>query len=199
MSVEPSPRGDATIRAPAPSRRPGPSRARLLGTLCGIAAAVLVGLLVVSLLPRAGSGDPGGAIVQGDQLQDGATDDGAAIAGAPAWERPLVDAAALADRIGVRITHVAVTGGGGLLDLRVQVLDPDKAAALHDPANPSALVDATTGIVASSLLMGHSHSDPFKAGVTYYYVFENPGNVIRRGGTVSVLLGDTEIDDVPVQ
>ena len=53
--------------------------------------------------------------------------------------------------------------------------------------------------MANSLLMGHSHTDPFQAGVTYYLVFENPGNLVRRGGTVSVLLGDTEIDDVPVQ
>ena len=47
--------------------------------------------------------------------------------------------------------------------------------------------------------MGHSHSDPFKAGLTYYYVFENPGSVIQRGGTVSVLLGGLELDNVEVR
>ena len=105
----------------------------------------------------------------------------------------------LLDKIGVRITQVALTGSGGLVDLRIQVVDPDKASAIHGLTYPPALVDATTSIVASNLLMGHSHSDPFKAGITYYYIFENPGNVIKSGNKVSVLLGNTEIDNVPVR
>ena len=105
----------------------------------------------------------------------------------------------LASDIGVRLTQVAVTAGGGLLDVRFQVIDPEKAAALHDSSTPPAVVDAASGVVASSLFMGHSHNDPFHAGQTYYYVFENPGNVIQRGNAVNVLLGSVEVDDVDVK
>jgi len=119
---------------------------------------------------------------------------------APAqWQRPVVSEAGLAERSGVRIQHVALSGGGGLLDLRFQVVDPDKAAAVHDLATPAAVVDETTGLVVNQLLMGHSHTAPFKTGVTYYLVFENPGNLVQRGSDVSVLLGNAQVEHVVVE
>ena len=117
----------------------------------------------------------------------------------PQWQRTPVTAKGLEQKIGVKIVQVAVTGEGGLLDVRFQVVDPNLAAAIHDQSNPPALVDETTGVVANSLLMGHSHSSPFNVGVTYYLIFENPGNLISRGDTVSVLLGDAQVEHVQVQ
>ena len=99
----------------------------------------------------------------------------------------------------MRITRVAITGGGGLLDVRYQVLEPDKANALHDPATPPALVDEASGLVVRALLMDHAHSGPYKAGVTYYYIFENPGNWVHHGSRVTVLLGDAEVEHVVVE
>ena len=148
---------------------------RALGALTG-AALVLVPLLVI------GSG--GGPSAE------------------PPRARPLppaVSAAGLAERSGVRVVRVAATGGGGLLDLRYQVVDPQRAAGLHDAETPPALVDERTGLVISRLLMGHPHHGALKAGVTYYLVFGNPGNIVRRGGRVTVVLGDARLGHVPVQ
>jgi hypothetical protein len=99
----------------------------------------------------------------------------------------------------VKITQVAVTGGGGLVDLRFQALDPDKANALHDAATPPAVVDERTGLVVHDLLMSHSHTGAFKPGVTYYYVFNNPGEIVRRGAKAVVLLGNAQVEDVIVK
>jgi hypothetical protein len=115
------------------------------------------------------------------------------------WQRPVVSEAGLAERIGVRIEHVSVSGGGGLVDLRFQVVDPDKAAAVHDRGAPAAVVDESTGVVVNALLMGHAHTAPFKPGVTYYLVFENPGNLVHRGSDVSVLLGNAQVEHVVVE
>jgi hypothetical protein len=115
------------------------------------------------------------------------------------WQRPVVSAAGLADRSGVRIVYVAVTGGGGLIELRYQVVDPDKAVVIHDNARPPVIVDDATGVVADQLLMGHSHTGSFNAGQTYYLIFENPGNLVQRGSTVSVLLGNAQVDHVIIQ
>ncbi|MBB4703331.1 hypothetical protein BJ982_004875 [Sphaerisporangium siamense] len=115
-----------------------------------------------------------------------------------ALRRPSVAADDLPDRAGIRLVRVSVSGGGGLVDLRFQVLDPAKAQALHDPATPPVLVDETSGVVVKDLYMGHSHTGPYKAAVTYYLVFVNPGNWIHRGAEVTVLLGDTQIPHVPV-
>jgi hypothetical protein len=115
------------------------------------------------------------------------------------WQRPAVSDAGLAARSGVRIVHVALTGGGGLLDLRFQVLDPAKAAALHDRARPPALVSEDNGVVANELLMGHEHTGSFHGGQSYYFVFTNPGNLIERDSRVMVLLGDASVRHVRVR
>ena len=115
-----------------------------------------------------------------------------------AWARPVVAAADLGQASGVLITRVAVTGDGGLVDLRFRVVDPDRANALHDAGTPSALVDERTGLVVHDLLMNHAHTGAYRAGVTYYLVFTNPGNWVHRGGRVTVLLGDAQVEHVAV-
>jgi hypothetical protein len=126
--------------------------------------------------------------------------DGGAESNVPvAWGRPVVNASGLVDRSGVKITQVAVTGGGGLVDLRYRVVDPERANALHDPSTPPAVVDERSGLVVHELLMSHSHTGPFKAGVTYYLVFNNPGNWVRHGSKVAVLLGNAQVEHVVVR
>ncbi len=156
-------------------------RYRLLGLLTGMVLAAGA-LFAVTVLRDHARGEPV-----------------TAQAAAVSWGRTAVDANGLAERSGVRITQVAVTGGGGLLDLRFQVLDPNRANALHDPATPPAVIDERTGLVIHDLFMNHAHTDPYKAGVTYYLVFVNPGDRIHRGTTVSVLLGTAQVEHVPVR
>jgi hypothetical protein len=117
----------------------------------------------------------------------------------PQWARTAVTADGLPERSGVQLVRVALTGGGGLLDLRFKVVDPSKAAALHDPRTPPALIDERTGLVINQLLMDHSHTGDFQAAVTYYLVFENTGGWVQRGGSVTVLLGDAQVENVVVQ
>jgi hypothetical protein len=52
--------------------------------------------------------------------------------------------------------------------------------------------------VVHELLMNHAHSGAYQTGVTYYLVFNNPGNWVHRGGRVSVLLGDAQVEHVKV-
>jgi hypothetical protein len=154
---------------------------RVLGILTGVLV-VLGGVFITLLLTR-GSGDS----VKSESKVP------------VAWARPLVSASGLVERSGVKITQVAVTGDGGLVDLRFTVVDANKAAALHDPAHPPAVVDQRSGLVVKDLLMSHAHTAPFKAGVTYYLVFNNPGNWVHRGDKVAVLLGDARVENVTVR
>jgi len=117
----------------------------------------------------------------------------------PEWRRTSVSASGLAERSGVRLVRVAVTGGGGLLDLRYQVVDPNKAVAVHEEQTPPAIIDERTGLVLNRLLMGHAHTGELKPAVSYYLVFENTGNWVRRGSKVTVLLGDAQVEHVVVK
>lgn len=171
---------------PAPaSREPGrrrrlPRRLRLLGLLCGVLLAV-------------------GATALVRTVNQGPKHEADAASKVPiAWQRPVVTAAHLVERSGVEITQVSLTGGGGLVDLRYKVIDTELANELHDPATPPAVVDEKTGLVVHDLLMSHSHTGPFKPGVTYYLIFNNPGDWVRHGSKVTVLLGDAQVEHVTV-
>ncbi|MEZ0448688.1 hypothetical protein [Cellulomonas sp. ICMP 17802] len=172
---------DATPPATSPARRVGP---RVLGLLAGVLLAAAAVAVVVWLSQRSSAQESAPA---------------AEPVAAVSWGRPAVTADELVQRSGVVITGVALTGGGGLVDLRYQVVDPDTANALHDPETPPAVVDEETGLVVHDLFMNHSHSGAFKAGVTYYLVFENPNNWIHEGSVVSVLLGDAQVEHVVVE
>jgi hypothetical protein len=177
MDTATAPRADSW--SPPPGRSRQPWWVRTLGVLLGV-------LLVVA------------GLVLYVVIHDG---DASSVAKKPApdWTRPSISANELPERLGVRLTQVAVTGGGGLLDLRFQVLDPDKAAAIHDPQTPPALVEEGSGLFIDDLLMGHSHSGAFKTAVSYYLIFVDDGNLVQRGSKVTVLLGDVEVEHVAVQ
>ena len=110
--------------------------------------------------------------------------------------QPVVTPASFQAKTGVRLTQVAVTGAGGLVDLRFQVLDSSKAAAIH--RIPSMLVDERTGVVVNRLLMGHQHKGRMRAGQGYYLIFINPGNLVARGSRVTVQLGSAQVAHIPV-
>jgi hypothetical protein len=112
---------------------------------------------------------------------------------------PIVSPAGLVERSGVRVVRVAVSGDGGLVDLRYLVVDSEKADAVHNSRTPPLVIDERTGGVVSQLLMGHIHNSRPKVGLTYYLIFENPGHVLRRGGRVTVELGNARLPHVPVQ
>ena len=157
-----------------------PARGRLVALLSGGIAAVLAVTLAV-VVPRLGAepaSEQSRVPVQ--------------------WQRPTVAAEDLPQTLGIRLTELAVTGAGGLLDLRFQVEDPELAAGIHDAETPPAIVDESTGLLIDGLLMGHSHSGPFKRAVTYYLVFESTGNWVHRGSRVTVLLGNTQVEHVVV-
>ena len=144
----------------------------------------------------AGVAAAGIGLSHGFAARSAALDDEAAPV---AWGRPGVTADELVQRSGVQITGVTVTGAGGLVDLRYQVVDPDTANAVHDPQNPPAVVDEESGLVVHDLFMDHSHSGAYTAGETYYLVFVNPNNWIHQGSVVTVLLGDAQVEHVVVE
>jgi hypothetical protein len=111
----------------------------------------------------------------------------------------LLSRAAFEHRSGVHIVRVSVSGAGGLVDLRYQVLDPDAAASVHDAATPPQLVDERTGVLVSGLFMGHSHQGRLNRAQTYYLVFDNPGSLVHRGTRVTVQLGAARVAHVPVR
>ena len=112
-------------------------------------------------------------------------------AGAPIPLNPAVET-----KWGVRVSQVAVTADGGLVDFRFVVLDPDKASEMLSNVDnlPVLRVAGSNVLVNSTAQMGGHPS--LRAGQTYFLLYRNTGGSLQSGSALSVLFGDLSIDNV---
>lgn len=111
----------------------------------------------------------------------------------------MISQSAFEEATGVHIVRVVLAAGGGMIDLRYQVIDPDKALVIHDSENPPAIMDEATGKIFATPWMNHSHSGEYQAGVTYYTILMNSGGVLAKGSKVTVILGGARLEHIVVQ
>lgn len=104
---------------------------------------------------------------------------------------------------GIEIRSLRVTGGGGFLDLRFRVLEPEKASILLDPSVPATLVHEPTGkvlTVASSKIgkLRQRTAQP-ETDREYFILFRNSGGLVSPGEKVSLAAGDCKVEGLEVQ
>jgi hypothetical protein len=112
---------------------------------------------------------------------------------------PMPVSAEIEARYGVRITMVAATAEGGLIDLRYTVIDPDKAALMTDSLESLPVIAAGNGTVLTQRGAAHRHGQNLKAGVTYFLLYTNTQNAVRAGDELLVKVGELHLDHVPVR
>ena len=72
---------------------------------------------------------------------------------------------------GIDVTLLGVTAGGGMIEFRYQVVDPDKASlVLHDDSKRPVLVAEDTGKTLAMVSRPHSHKAELKLGGTYFFL-----------------------------
>jgi hypothetical protein len=110
---------------------------------------------------------------------------------------------ALERRFGVSIESLRITAGGYLLDFRMRVLEPLRAAPLlARQVQPRVITSDGTVLavpVAPKLGALRQTATVAKAGSTYFVLFANPGQRVRRGERVSVELGALQARGVLVE
>ena len=100
---------------------------------------------------------------------------------------------------GVRIVRVAYSAGGGLLDLAYQILEPDKAVALHDDDLPPGLFNDRNSSVLLQRFHDHAHDRDLHQAIVYHELLVNSEGAVEPGDEVSVLIGRWRLDGVEVQ
>jgi hypothetical protein len=103
---------------------------------------------------------------------------------------------------GIRVVSLRPTGGGQMLDLRFQVIEPEKAKTVLDKKKKAYLLDGKTGKtlpvpVTKAGPMRQSTPKP-EAGRIYFILFSNPGGMVKEGSRVSLVIGDFRKDDIIV-
>ena len=106
-------------------------------------------------------------------------------------------AAQIEDEWGIRIIHVALVAQGGLLDLRYQVTNPEKAYDLFDAVEYIPRVIAEDGTESSMNDDPHTHDLEF--GYQYFFLLRNVSGSVKPDSYVSVAVGDKVLPYVPVE
>ena len=112
-----------------------------------------------------------------------------------------VSEAELAQRWGIRITQIAATADGGMVDFRYQVIDPEKALQLvqeDDKGNlpdlPLLMAENSGMVVNSAAQMPSKHT--LQAGIIYFLLYRNAAGAVKRGTPVTVVIGDQRIEHI---
>ena len=107
---------------------------------------------------------------------------------------------------GIEIQGIRYTAGGYMLDFRYRIKDPEKAAYILDRRNKAYLIDQSTG--ARFAVPAPAKVGPLRqttrtgkpiANRTYFIFFANPGQYIKPGSKVSVVIGDIKIENLTVE
>jgi hypothetical protein len=102
-------------------------------------------------------------------------------------------------QLGVRFTQAAVVADGGIVEIRYTVLDTQRASAFqNDVKHPPLLKNEKNGKTAwRAALMKQGHE--LRPGQTYYILYLNNKNAIKRGDKIEISTGSRKLVHVPVR
>jgi hypothetical protein len=101
-------------------------------------------------------------------------------------------------RTGVQVAQIGMAAGGGLVDLRLKVLDAAKASKLlGNPANVPMLIAGDT----PPLQPPHHalRGARFGNGLIFYILYPNARGAVKPGSEVVVAMGDVRLGPVTVR
>ena len=113
--------------------------------------------------------------------------------GAP-LQLSLVD---LEEQYGLRVRLVAVTAGGGMVDVRLKIVDAKKAKILlQDPKNFPTLRIADNDITLIVPDETRSQEIKFEKDSIIFILFSNARGVVRPGTPVSLVFSEIQVEPV---
>jgi hypothetical protein len=108
-------------------------------------------------------------------------------------------------QLGIRMEGLRLTAAGYILDFRYRVLDPERAAPLLERKIRPYLLDEASGAqlgVPDTAKLGQLRTtgrNKVVADQNYFILFANPGRFIQAGSRMTLVMGDTRIEDLVVE
>jgi len=107
----------------------------------------------------------------------------------------LISQSVLEEQYGLRVNLIAITAAGGMVDLRLKIVDGEKAKVLlADKKNFPALF--LKGITLNTPEDTKSQKIEFTTGANLFVMYPNSGNAARRDAPVTILFGDIAIEPI---
>lgn len=109
----------------------------------------------------------------------------------------VISASTLEERYGMRINLLSVTAAGGMVDLRLKILDAEKAGLLlQDPAGSPRLKVESSGVILTVPEDSQTQNAQLKNGGIVFILFPNAGNAVKPGTPVTVMFGNTILEPI---
>ena len=103
----------------------------------------------------------------------------------------------LEEKYGLRVNLVAVTAAGGMVDVRLKMLDSDKAKLLlQDKKNFPTLSVVDSKVTLKASEDTGSQEIKFENNGGLYLLFPNNGNAVKPGSKVILVFGDIQLEPV---
>ena len=104
---------------------------------------------------------------------------------------------ALEAQYGLRVNLVAVTAAGGLVDVRLKVVDAEKAKQLlKDAASYPVLTVAGSDIILTAPEESRAQGLKPASGELIMLLFPNARNAVKPGTKVAITFGDIQLEPV---
>ena len=110
-----------------------------------------------------------------------------------------ISQSALEAQYGLRINLVAVTGAGGFVDLRLKMVDGDKAKLLLSDAKNFPAIFAKSGVTLNAPEDTKSQKIEFITGGNLFVMFPNSSNAVTQGSPVTIVFGATALEPFNVK
>jgi hypothetical protein len=109
----------------------------------------------------------------------------------------------LEDKWGVKIVAARLSAADIMIDVRYQIVDPEKAKPLFArKIKPYAIIEKTGAKVgvpqASKVGSLRQRPETVEKDKIYFVFFSNPGRSLKSGDTISVVIGDFKVEHVKV-
>ncbi len=102
---------------------------------------------------------------------------------------------ALEEKYGLRVDLIAVTGAGGFVDVRMKMVDGEKAKLLlTDPKNFPALMIGD--VILNAPEATKTQKMRFESNATMYIMYPNSGSLVMQGSPITILFGDTALEPI---
>lgn len=102
----------------------------------------------------------------------------------------------LEEKYGLHVNLVAVTAAGGLVDLRLKVLDGEKAKLLLADEKNFPTLFLENGVILNAPADIKSQKIEFTSGGIIFIIYPNSGNSVKPGSPVTIILGETALEPI---
>ena len=106
----------------------------------------------------------------------------------------------LEQQYGLRVNLVAVTASGGMVDLRLKIVDAAKAKALlQETANFPALYVGARKVTLQAPQDTRSQELSIEDDGNIFLLYPNAGNAVQHGTPINIMFGDLRLEPIVTQ